>query len=239
MLEFRNVVCSYGKVLALDDVSINVDEGSLVSILGANGAGKSTCLKVISRLVNIQSGQLIFKGVDITKIDPVHAVRRGIIQVPEGRLIFPDLTVSENLIMGAYCRKGRAEIQADLEKMYQYFPILKERHKQVSSTLSGGEQQMLAIARGLMARPKILLLDEPSLGLAPVIVEEIFSFLSELKKSGTTILLVEQNAYMALQIADFAYVLETGKITLSGNGSDLLRNDRVRESYLGIKNEEK
>jgi branched-chain amino acid transport system ATP-binding protein len=235
MLKLKNVTCSYGKVMALDDVSINVKEGSLVSILGANGAGKSTCLKAISKLLKLQSGQLFFKDQDISNLSPVAAVRKGIIQVPEGRMIFPDLTVKENLTMGAYCRNDKQEIQRDLEKMYGYFPILKERHKQISSTLSGGEQQMLAIARGLMAKPKILLLDEPSLGLAPVIVEDIFSFLQELKMEGTTILLVEQNAFMALQIADYAYVLETGKITMEGPGSELLNNEKIRESYLGIK----
>ncbi|MBI9106641.1 MAG: ABC transporter ATP-binding protein [Spirochaetales bacterium] len=235
MLKLNNITCSYGKVLALDDVSIHVEKGALVSILGANGAGKSSCLKAISRLLKLQAGQLLFQGNDITKSTPEQAVHNGIIQVPEGRMIFPDLTVTENLTMGAYCRKDKKEIQNDLEKMNSYFPILKDRRRQIASTLSGGEQQMLAIARGLMARPKILLLDEPSLGLAPVIVEDIFSFLLELKQAGTTILLVEQNAFMALQIADYAYVLETGKVTLEGQGKELLENERVRESYLGIK----
>jgi branched-chain amino acid transport system ATP-binding protein len=212
-----------------------VPEGSLVSILGSNGAGKSTCLKAISRLVRIQEGQITFLGRNISRLGPAEAMRLGIVQVPEGRMIFPDLNVHENLAMGAYCRRDKVAIGQDLERMFVSFPILKKRRRQIASTLSGGEQQMLAVARGLMSRPRILLLDEPSLGLAPVIVDEIFSFLRELKRSGTTILLVEQNAYMALQIADYGYVLETGEISLSGSADDLLHNPRVRESYLGIK----
>jgi branched-chain amino acid transport system ATP-binding protein len=235
MLELRGISCSYGKVRALQNLSLTVEEGSLVSILGANGAGKSTCLKAVSRLVRLQEGQVFFLGRDISRLSPAEVVRLGIVQVPEGRMIFPELNLEENLSLGAYCRKDKAEIQRDLERMYTTFPILKRRRKQVAATLSGGEQQMLAVARGLMARPRILLLDEPSLGLAPVIVEEIFSFLRELKKAGTTILLVEQNAYMALQIADFGYVLETGELSISGKASDLLHDDRIRESYLGIK----
>jgi branched-chain amino acid transport system ATP-binding protein len=234
MLELRGVSCSYGKVQALHGVSLSVPEGSLVSILGANGAGKSTCLKVISRLVRIQEGQVLFLGKDITRTKPAEVMRLGIVQVPEGRMIFPQLNVQENLAMGAYCRRDAAGIRRDLERMYASFPVLKRRSRQIASTLSGGEQQMLAVARGLMARPRILLLDEPSLGLAPVIVEEIFAFLRELKQAGTTILLVEQNAFMALQIADFGYVLETGEITLADKARDLLDNPRVRESYLGI-----
>ena len=235
MLELERVTCSYGKVQALKDVSISIPEGALVSILGANGAGKSTCLKVISRLINLKKGKISFQGQDIVKLSPDEVVRLGIIQVPEGRMIFPELTVAENLTMGAYCRKDNKAIERDLERMFNSFPVLKERRRQVASTLSGGEQQMLAVARGLMADPKILLLDEPSLGLAPVIVDEIFSFLKELKEKGTTILLVEQNAYMALQIADYGYVLETGTIALSGTAEELINNKRVRESYLGIK----
>ena len=235
MLELKNITCSYGKVRALDNVSIKVKEGSLVSIIGANGAGKSTCLKAVSRLAPVQQGDILFRGENITRLQPEEAVRLGIVQVPEGRMIFPDLTVYENLLMGAYCRNDRKEIQNDLEKMYGYFPILRDRNRQIASTLSGGEQQMLAIARGLMARPRILLLDEPSLGLAPVIVEDIFSFLVELKNSGTTILLIEQNAYMALSISDYAYVLETGSIVLEDTGAELLKNKCVQESYLGIR----
>jgi len=235
MLELRGVSCSYGKVQALRGVSLSVPEGSVISILGANGAGKSTCLKVISRLVRLQEGQITFRGRDISRLNPAEVMRLGIVQVPEGRMIFPDLNVQENLAMGAYCRRDKAAIGQDLERMFLSFPILKKRRKQIASTLSGGEQQMLAVARGLMSRPRILLLDEPSLGLAPVIVDEIFSFLRELKRSGTTILLVEQNAYMALQIADFGYVLETGQVSISGRADELLHDPRVRESYLGVK----
>jgi branched-chain amino acid transport system ATP-binding protein len=179
------------------------------------------------------------EGRNISCLSPAAVVRLGAVQVPEGRMIFPDLTVAENLAMGSYCRKDKTEIRKDLERMYEYFPILKGRLRQIASTLSGGEQQMLAIARGLMARPKILLLDEPSLGLAPVIVEEIFIFLKELKNSGTTILLVEQNAFMALKIADYAYVLETGNISLEGAAGEMLNNKQVQELYLGAKKKRK
>lgn len=235
MLELKNISCSYGKVQALKDISISVQKGSLVAILGANGAGKSTCLKAISRLIKIQKGQIRFQDIEISNLMPEEVVRLGIIQVPEGRMIFPELTVLENLKMGAYLRKDYKKIKQDFDKVYNYFPILKERKNQIASLLSGGEQQMLAIARGLMADPKILLLDEPSLGLAPVLAEEIFAFLLKLKRSGTSILLVEQNAFMALKIADYAYVLETGIISLFGEGKDLLKNKLVQEAYLGMK----
>jgi branched-chain amino acid transport system ATP-binding protein len=213
---------------------MKVDEGSIVSILGANGAGKSTCLKAISRLVKLQAGSIKFLGKDITAFGPSDVVHLGLVQVPEGRMLFPQLNVEENLNMGAYCRKDREGIRSDKERMFGYFPILAQRRRQTAATLSGGEQQMLAIARGLMAKPRILLLDEPSLGLAPVIVENIFSFLLTLKKEGTTILLVEQNASMALRIADRAYVLETGNMAMSGPAAELMKNERVRELYLGI-----
>lgn len=235
MLELKNISCSYGKVQALKDISISVQKGSLVAILGANGAGKSTCLKAISRLIKIQKGQIRFQDTEISNLMPEEVVRLGIIQVPEGRMIFPELTVLENLKMGAYLRKDYKKIKQDFDKVYNYFPILKERKNQIASLLSGGEQQMLAIARGLMADPKILLLDEPSLGLAPVLAEEIFAFLLKLKRTGTSILLVEQNAFMALKIADYAYVLETGIISLFGEGKDLLKNKLVQEAYLGMK----
>jgi branched-chain amino acid transport system ATP-binding protein len=234
MLELTGVSCSYGKVRALRDFSMKVEEGSIVSILGANGAGKSTCLKAISRLVKLQTGSIKFLGKDITALGPSDVVHLGLVQVPEGRMLFPQLSVEENLNMGAYCRKDREGIKSDKEKMFSYFPILAQRKRQTAATLSGGEQQMLAIARGLMAKPRILLLDEPSLGLAPVIVENIFSFIQALKKEGTTILLVEQNASMALRIADRAYVLETGNLAMSGPASELLKNEKVRELYLGI-----
>ncbi|RKX82064.1 MAG: ABC transporter ATP-binding protein [Spirochaetes bacterium] len=236
MLKLKEVSCFYGKAQALNKVSISVPKGKLVSILGANGAGKSTCLKSISGLIKIKEGAILFQGHDISRTNPAEIVRKGIVQVPEGRMIFPSLTVAENLEMGAYCRRNRKEIRKDRERILGYFPILEERKNQIASTLSGGEQQMLAIARGLMAKPKILLLDEPSLGLAPVIVEEIFSFLVEIKNEGTTILLVEQNAFMALKISDYSYVLETGNISISGSPELLLNNKRVRESYLGIQN---
>ena len=236
MLKLKEVSCFYGKAQALNKVSISVPKGKLVSILGANGAGKSTCLKSISGLIKIKEGAILFQGHDISRTNPAEIVRKGIVQVPEGRMIFPSLTVAENLEMGAYCRRDRKEIRKDRERILGYFPVLEERKNQIASTLSGGEQQMLAIARGLMAKPKILLLDEPSLGLAPVIVEEIFSFLVELKNEGTTILLVEQNAFMALKISDYSYVLETGNISISGSSELLLNNKRVRESYLGIQN---
>ncbi len=235
MLELKNISCSYGKVQALKGISISVQKGSLVAILGANGAGKSTCLKAISRLIKIQKGQIRFQDTEISNLMPEEVVRLGIIQVPEGRMIFPDLTVLENLKMGAYLRKDYKKIKQDFDKVYNYFPILKKRKSQIASLLSGGEQQMLAIARGLMADPKILLLDEPSLGLAPVLAEEIFTFLLKLKRSGTSILLVEQNAFMALKIADYAYVLETGIISLFGKGKDLLKNKLVQKAYLGMK----
>ncbi|MFH2115984.1 MAG: ABC transporter ATP-binding protein [Spirochaetota bacterium] len=234
MLELTGVSCSYGKVRALHDFSMKVEEGTIVSILGANGAGKSTCLKAISRLVKLQTGSIKFLGKDITGLGPSDVVHLGLVQVPEGRMLFPQLNVEENLNMGAYCRKDLEGIKSDKEKMFGYFPILEQRRRQSAATLSGGEQQMLAIARGLMAKPRILLLDEPSLGLAPVIVENIFSFLLALRNEGTTILLVEQNASMALRIADQAYVLETGNLAMSGPAAELAKNERVRELYLGM-----
>ena len=215
------------------DLSLKVEKGSIVSLLGANGAGKSTCLKAISRLVKPRSGSILFDGRDLCQLDPAEIVRLGIVQVPEGRMIFPLLSVEENLTLGAYSRKDKDGIASDREKLLERFPILGQRRKQVAATLSGGEQQMLAIARGMMAKPKILLLDEPSLGLAPVIVEGIFEFLSELKAQGMTILLVEQNASMALAIADYGYVLETGSLVMEGPASLLARDKKVRESYLG------
>ncbi len=236
MLELRNVSCYYGKVRALQDISINVNRGEVVSLLGANGAGKTTCLKAISRIINIKAGQIFFDGKDISHMEPAQVVELGISQVPEGRMLFPLLTVEENLLMGAYCRKDRKRIQANKEKMYSYFPILGQRRRQVARTLSGGEQQMLAIARGLMSNPKLLLLDEPSLGLAPVMIENIFMFLRELKQAGTTILLVEQNASKALGISERAYVLETGNIVMFGPAAQLMKSEKVRASYLGIIN---
>ncbi len=235
MLKLNSISCFYGKVQAIRDVSIEVPQGSLVSIIGSNGAGKSTILKTISGLLHPRSGTIHFREKEITLTKPEEIVRLGIIHVPEGRLVFPELTVRENLRMGAYCRSDKNEVRRDEERMLETFPILNQREKQVAATLSGGEQQMLAIARGLMASPAILLLDEPSLGLAPVITERVYSFLAELKNRGTTILLVEQNAMMALELSDYAYVLETGSVSIKGTGSELLSNDDVRNLYLGIK----
>jgi len=237
MLSVESISCSYGKVEALRDVSLSVERGRVVTLLGANGAGKTTTLKAISRLLRLTGGRIVFDGHDIGRTPPERVVRMGIGMVPEGRLVFPGLTVRENLRMGAYIRRDKSAIARDLERMYAFFPVLKERSNQIASTLSGGEQQMLATARGLMSRPQLLLLDEPSLGLAPVITEEIFAFLTELRKEDITILLVEQNAHMALQVADYAYVLETGSIVLEGKAADLLQDTKVQESYLGITTE--
>lgn len=234
MLSVESISVSYGKVSALREVTIEVADGTLVSLLGSNGAGKSSCLKAISRMIPLRSGRIVLDGTDITRLDSAETVRHGVIHVPEGRMVFPRLTVRENLAMGAYVRKDRVEVEADLERVFGYFPVLAERRGQIAATLSGGEQQMLAIGRGLMGRPRVLLLDEPSLGLAPVIVEEIFVFLQAERDRGTTILLVEQNAYAALGIADRAYVLETGTVTVSGSARELLDDARVQESYLGV-----
>jgi branched-chain amino acid transport system ATP-binding protein len=235
MLKLDRVSCFYGRIQALRDVTIEVPEASVVSIIGSNGAGKSTTLKTISGLVRAKSGTITYQGTTITRKKAEAIVRLGIVHVPEGRLIFPELTVRENLLMGAYIRNDRREVRKDEQRMLESFPILRERAALPAATLSGGEQQMLAIARGLMARPGILLLDEPSLGLAPVIVDSVFSFLLELKRQGTTILLVEQNAMMALHLSDYAYVLETGTVSMHGTGKALLANDDVRNLYLGIR----
>ncbi|MDD4220088.1 MAG: ABC transporter ATP-binding protein [Sphaerochaetaceae bacterium] len=235
MLKLQEISCAYGKVQVLRKVSITVKQGSVVSIIGSNGAGKSTVLRTISGLLHPNQGSILYKNEDISQAKPEEIVRKGIIHIPEGRMVFPEFTVKENLMMGAYSRKDTKEIRIDAEKMFDSFPILRSREKQLAATLSGGEQQMLAIARGLMGRPGILMLDEPSLGLAPVIIDSVFSFLQELKKQGTTILLVEQNAMMALELADYAYVLETGTISIEGSGTELLHNDEVRNLYLGVK----
>lgn len=233
MLELENIYCAYGKVVALRGFSMQLRQGTVACLLGANGAGKSTCLKAISHLISVKSGFIRFNNKDITAFSPHEIVQLGLVQVPEGRMLFPQLTVEENLNLGAYCRKNKAEIKNDRENLFKRFPILSERRKQSAGTLSGGEQQMLAIARSLMAKPEILLLDEPSLGLAPVVVKTVFDFIAELKHLGTTILLVEQNAAMALKVADYGYVLETGNLILSGTSGELRNNQKVRESYLG------
>ncbi len=233
MLKIENLNVYYGVIHALKDVSIEVEEGQIVSLIGSNGAGKTTLLRTISRLIPAKSGSVIYLGKDITNEKPQNLPVKGLVQVPEGRKIFAGLSVYENLQMGAYLRKDRAEIVKDMAKIYERFPILAKRKNQDAATLSGGEQQMLAISRALMAKPKLLLLDEPSMGLAPILVKEIFNIIKEIKDQGTTILLVEQNAMQALKIADKAYVLETGSIVLSGTGAELLSSPEVQKVYLG------
>lgn len=233
MLTINNVETYYGNIRALKGVSLTVPEGSTVTLLGANGAGKSTTLKTISGLVPAASGTIEFMHQRIDRLAPERIVRLGISHVPEGREVFKELTVAENLKMGAYTRRDKREIAASYESVYTLYPVLKERRLQVAGTLSGGEQQMLAIGRALMGRPKLLLLDEPSLGLAPKLVEEIFSVIQRINREGVTVLLVEQNANKALGIAEYGYVLETGRIALEDEAARLLQNDHVRRSYLG------
>ncbi len=235
MLSIKDLHVSYGGIKALRGVDVEVPDGKIVTLIGANGAGKSTLLRTISGLVKAESGSISFNGNELTgqKIDKICST--GIALSPEGRHVFSDLTVLENLKIGAYLRKDRAGIESDIEKVYALFPRLKERSWQYAGTLSGGEQQMLALGRALMSRPKVLMLDEPSLGLAPLIVQQIFDIIKEINKTGVTILLIEQNANMALQVADVAYVLETGSIVLKGSGEELLKNESVREAYLGKK----
>jgi len=234
MLELNNVQAYYGTIQALKGVTLDVRTGEIVTLIGANGAGKSTTLMAISSVVAVRSGAISFEGRPITRLATDKIVAMGITQVPEGRMIFPALTVLENLRMGGYLRRDRAGLKADEERAFELFPILKDRRKQDGGTLSGGEQQMLAMARALMARPKLLLLDEPSLGLAPMVVEHIFETITRINTEGTTILLVEQNAQMALQVAHRGYVLETGQVVMSGAAGQLISDPRVREAYLGI-----
>ena len=233
MLEIKNLNVYYGVIHALKDVTMCVNEGEIVALIGANGAGKTTLLHTISGLIRPSQGEILFLGKNIVKAKTRNIVEAGITQVPEGRRTFSGLSVYENLLMGAYLRKDKAQINEDLEKVYERFPILKERSSQDASTLSGGEQQMLAMGRALMAKPKILLLDEPSMGLAPILVKEIFKIIEDIHAQGTTVLLVEQNARMALSIADRAYVLETGKIALSGTGEELSNSEEIQKAYLG------
>ena len=233
MLEINNLSVNYGGIQALQDVSLFVNEGEIVTLIGANGAGKTTTLRTISRLVSPRSGQIIYNGKNITNLRPDQIVQVGIAHSPEGRRVLAKQTVLDNLELGAFLRSDHWGIKADIEKQFQIFPRLGERRDQLAGTLSGGEQQMLAIARAVMSRPKLLLLDEPSLGLAPQIVREIFKTIVELNKSGVTILLVEQNATLALQNANRGYVMESGIITIEGNASDLLVDERVRQAYLG------
>jgi branched-chain amino acid transport system ATP-binding protein len=233
MLKLDSIESYYGKIQALKGITLEVPEGAIVAILGANGAGKSTTLRTISGLIPPARGQIVFQGQPIHKSAPYKIVRLGICQVPEGRDIFMGLTVKENLKMGAFTRKESKEVQNDLERIFTSFPILKDRTRQQAGTLSGGEQQMLAIARGLMSNPKLMLLDEPSLGLAPLMVEEIFRIIKEINEEGVTILLVEQNANMALQTAQYGYVMETGNIALHDRAENLIKDDYVRRVYLG------
>ena len=232
-MKVRSLSIHYGNIQALKEISIDIDAREIVAFIGGNGAGKTTALKGISGLIRISSGGIEFLGEEIKGLAPEAIVKKGIAHCPEGRRVFPQLTVKENLEMGAYCRKDRSGISRDMEEVMAFFPILKERQEQAAGTFSGGQQQMLAIARALMSQPKLLMLDEPSLGLAPLIVDEIFSIIRQINKRGTAILLVEQNARMALDSAHKGYVLETGSITLQGKASELIDNEHVIKAYLG------
>ena len=233
MLEINNLQVNYGGIQALRGISFEVKKNEIVTLIGANGAGKSSTLRSISGLVPLKGGSISFDGEDITKLNTQQIVSRGLVQVPEGRRIFPNLTVEENLKIGAYLIKDASDLTKNLESAYSAFPRLKERHWQMAGTLSGGEQQMLAVGRALMAKPKLLMMDEPSLGLAPLIVRDIFTIIKRLAKEGMTILLIEQNANAALRAADRGYVMETGRIILQGTGEELLSNQAVRDAYLG------
>ena len=233
MLRVENLAVNYGMINAVRGVNFEVNQGEIVSLIGANGAGKSTILRTISGLIKPASGTLTYEGQNITKTNAQKIVQLGISHVPEGRHVFKGLSVRENLEMGAFLRKDRANIEADIQAVYDRFPVFGERQKQDASTLSGGEQQMLAMGRALMSKPKLLLLDEPSMGLAPIFIQEIFNIIQQIQAQGTTVLLIEQNAKMALSIASRGYVLETGKIVLSGTGQELLESDAVQKAYLG------
>ncbi|MCU7723472.1 ABC transporter ATP-binding protein [Actinoplanes sp. KI2] len=234
LLELDNISLAYGRIQALHGINLTVGEGEIVALIGANGAGKSTTMRAISGLRPVSQGTIKFDGQDITKMRADLRVVRGVSQSPEGRGIFPGMTVRENLEMGAYTRRVRAEIDEDMERVFGLFPRLKEREKQSGGTLSGGEQQMLAVGRALMSRPKLLLLDEPSMGLAPMLIQQIFDIVVEINQQGTTILLVEQNAQQALSRAHRAYVLETGRIVKEGTGAELLHDPAVKDAYLGV-----
>lgn len=233
MLEVKNLQVYYGVIQAIKDVSFTVNEGEVIALIGANGAGKTTILHTITGLIAAKSGEVLYEGADLQKIPAHKIVSLGIAHVPEGRHVFAQLTVYENLLMGAFTRKDKAEIEESLENVYKRFPRLKERKNQLAGTLSGGEQQMLAMGRALMSKPKIILMDEPSMGLSPILVAEIFDIIKSISKSGTTVLLVEQNAKKALSIADRAYVLETGKIVLTDDAKKLMDNELVKKAYLG------
>lgn len=233
MLQVKNLCVSYGAIKALKGISFDVEKGEIISLIGSNGAGKTTTLHSVSNIIRKQSGSVFFEGEDISDMSADKIVARNLIQVPEGRRVFANLTVRENLELGAYLRKDKAEIARDMEKVFSLFPRLKERVRQAAGTLSGGEQQMLAMGRAIMSKPRLLLLDEPSMGLAPILVDEIFEIIKRINADGTTILLVEQNAYKALSIADRAYVLETGEIKKSGFAADLIKDESVKAAYLG------
>ena len=232
MLEIKDLEVSFGGITALKGISLTVNDGEIVTLIGANGAGKTTTLRTVSGLVKPRAGQVLVDGKDVTRLSAQARVKRGLVQVPEGRRVFPQMSVLENLELGAYLRRDKG-VAGDLDQVFTRFPRLADRRKQHAGTLSGGEQQMLAIGRALMSRPRILLLDEPSMGLAPLLVQEIFSIVSEINAGGTTVLLVEQNANMALQIAHRGYVLETGKIVLAGTAAELTSTDEVKRAYLG------
>ncbi|OFU48163.1 ABC transporter ATP-binding protein [Aerococcus viridans] len=233
MLQVKDLKVSYGMIEAIKGINFEVNQGEIVSLIGSNGAGKSTTLRTISGIKPAKSGQILYEGQDILKSNAMKIVQAGISQVPEGRHVFKGMSVKENLLMGAYTRKDRDGLKEDMEKSFEYFPIIKERLNQDAATLSGGEQQMVAMARALMAKPKLLLLDEPSMGLAPLFIQQIFNIIEEINAAGTTVLLIEQNAKQALSISDRAYVMETGKILLSGTGQELLTSEKVQEAYLG------
>ncbi|MGR7996002.1 MULTISPECIES: ABC transporter ATP-binding protein [unclassified Xanthobacter] len=233
MLEISDLVCGYGQVAALKGISLSVGQGQLVALVGANGAGKSTTLRTISGLVPARSGAIRLEGEDVTGAGPQRMLRLGVSHCPEGRRVFPHMSVADNLAMGAYLRPNDAEMRADLERIYGQFPRLAERRAQMAGTLSGGEQQMLAIGRALMCRPRLVLFDEPSLGLAPNIVEQMFAIIGAIRDAGTTVLLVEQNAFAALELCDYAYLLEAGRIVMSGTGAELIDDPHIRAAYLG------
>ena len=235
MLKIENLQVAYGGIQALRGISLEVPDGKIVTLIGANGAGKSTTLRTISGLVKAKGGSIRYNDTELVGKPITSIIETGIIHVPEGRRVFPDMTVLENLKIGAYLRNDKDGIERDIRWVYELFPRLEERNWQLAGTLSGGEQQMLAVGRGLMARPKVLMMDEPSLGLAPIIVQGIFDIIREINRQGVTILLIEQNANMALKIADYAYVMETGRITMTGTGAELLENEAVKEAYLSKK----
>jgi branched-chain amino acid transport system ATP-binding protein len=233
VLEISDLVCCYGKVKAVKGISLSIKQGQLVALIGANGAGKSTTLRSISGILLSSSGRVVFEGEDITRCSAREILSRGIAHCPEGRRVFPDMTVAENLDMGAYLRRDGADVAEDRDRVLTQFPRLAERRGQVAGTLSGGEQQMLAIGRAIMSKPRLMMFDEPSLGLAPNIVEQVFEIIDGIRASGTTILMVEQNAYAALEMCDYAYLMEAGSIVLSGRGSELIDDKHIREAYLG------